>query len=107
MRGYWYHIATALDFSTEDAFKAQIAFYDPKISDYWSRSYITWAGTSTIGSYTFQATDYIALRFAGNNDYPAIDCMFSATFAIPYYITYSSFNFAFGVQESKFSTILR
>lgn len=101
-RAYWYHISTSLDFSTANAFKAQIAFLDASIGmDYWSRSFITWSGTSSIGSYTFQSTDYIALRFSDTSDYPAIDCTFSAAFATGRYLTSSTSNFAFGVQEGK------
>ena len=95
-------MATTMDFSTATGFRAQIAFYDPFVSpDFWHRAFIDWDGPFDIVGYTFQATDYIALRSSGTNDYPAIDCTFSAAFVYPYYLENNYFLSGFGTQESK------
>jgi len=100
MRGYWYHLATSMDFSTTNAFRAHFTFHVPENStNLGARSQIDWTGTTNIPSYVFQATDYITLRFSGNDDYPAIDCTFNAAFAMPYFFNNAGYRFVFGSHE--------
>lgn len=105
LRGYWYYISSSMDFSSGTGFRGHISFYDTDNAAFFGvRSQISWSTATTIGNYVFQPTDYIAFRNAQNGDYPAIDCIFTAAIAMPYYLTNSAFRFAFGVQESKFSS---
>ena len=93
-----------MDFTSAFGFKAVVNYYDPTFADvnFGVRDHVTWTGTTNMGSYVFQGTDYISLRYSGNNDYPAIDCTFTGAFVLPHYFPTAGYRWVMGVQESNF-----
>jgi len=100
-----------MDFTSATGFKGHVTFYDPDYyPSYNARTQIDWSGTANMGSYVFQPTDYIALRYSGGGDYPAIDCIFTGAFATSQYfdqpsggVNNAGYRWALGTFEGKTS----
>ena len=89
-----------MDYTGASAFQAHTTFYEPDSQvTIGGRSQIDWTGNLNMGSYSFQANDYISLRYADSASYPAIDCIITAAMAMPYYFSSGGFRWTFGVQE--------